>query len=103
MSGRPEPDFQRYLDALRELGLEPGASIADIRKAHKAMLRTCHPDWFPDDAEKAAQSGRVNAARDTLEAMSKAGDSATLCSDGRAHGALAARSPALRSPPAWSC
>ncbi len=74
MSGRPEPDFQRYLDALRELGLEPGASIADIRKAHKAMLRTCHPDWFPDDAEKAAQSGRVNAARDTLEAMSKAGD-----------------------------
>jgi hypothetical protein len=61
MSGRPD-DFQRYLDALSELGLPPGASISDTRKAHKAMLRTCHPDLWPDDAEKAAQAQRCNIA-----------------------------------------
>jgi hypothetical protein len=73
MSGRPEPDFQKYLDALSELGLAPGATIEAIRKAQKAILRTCHPDLFPGDEAKAEQAQRANNAKDLLEQMSKDG------------------------------
>ena len=76
MSGsRSDADYLRYLGALRELGVDPGpgATIDAIKKAHRARLRECHPDYYPNDAAKLAESVRVNTAKDTLDEMAKDG------------------------------
>jgi hypothetical protein len=65
--------LDRYLAALAELGLQPGASIEEVRKAWKAVFRTVHPDLYPNDPEKLERAKAINNARDELEAMSKAG------------------------------
>jgi hypothetical protein len=66
-------DLAAYLDALAVLGLQPGATIADIRGAHKARMKACHPDLFPGDLAKAREAKAMNAARDLLERMSRDG------------------------------
>jgi len=48
--------------ALRTLGLEPGATIEDIRAAHRRLSGVAHPDRGGTDA---AQQ-ELNAARDLL-------------------------------------
>jgi hypothetical protein len=52
-------------EALEVLGLEPGAEEADIRAAHKRLLRLVHPDR----GGSAYLARRVYAARDTLLAQ----------------------------------
>jgi hypothetical protein len=52
-------------EALEVLGLEPGAEEADIRAAHKRLLRLVHPDR----GGSAYLASRVYAARDTLLAQ----------------------------------
>ena len=57
------------------LGLEPGADEAEIRSAHKRLLRQVHPDR----GGSAYLARRVYAARDTLLAqprktMTRTGD-----------------------------
>jgi hypothetical protein len=49
-------------EALEVLGLEPGAEEAEIRAAHKRLLRLVHPDR----GGSAYLARRVYAARDTL-------------------------------------
>jgi hypothetical protein len=49
-------------EALEVLGLEPGADEAEIRAAHKRLLRLVHPDR----GGSAYLARRVYAARDTL-------------------------------------
>jgi hypothetical protein len=48
--------------ALALLGLAEGASEADIRAAHRLLMRDAHPDHGGD----AAQAARLNQARDLL-------------------------------------
>ena len=74
MSGAAD-GYRRYVDALTELGLTPGAGVtADtVRAAYKRRIAECHPDRWPANAEKLAESQRVNAAHDTLEAMIRTG------------------------------
>jgi hypothetical protein len=72
------PDYDKYIAALALLGLKPGASIEDVRKAHRNKLRDCHPDHFPGDKEKEAEAQAVNAARDLLEQMTKDGSALTF-------------------------
>jgi hypothetical protein len=52
-------------EALEVLGLEPGAEEAEIRVAHKRLLRQVHPDR----GGSAYLARRVYAARDTLLAQ----------------------------------
>jgi len=52
----------RPAEARRLLGLAPGASLADIRDAHRRLITKVHPD-AGGSAELAT---RVNAARDAL-------------------------------------
>lgn len=52
-------------EALEVLGLEPGAEEAEIRAAHKRLLRLVHPDR----GGSAYLARRVYAARDTLLAQ----------------------------------
>jgi DnaJ homolog subfamily C member 19 len=49
-------------EAYQVLGLQPGASEADIRAAHHRLMRTAHPDSGGSDWLAA----RINQARDVL-------------------------------------
>lgn len=64
-SARPPPRQSSGMsraDAYAVLGLAPGASEADIRAAHKRLMRGVHPDGGGSDWVAA----RVNQARDVL-------------------------------------
>ena len=49
-------------EAWQVLGLRPGASVADIRAAHRRLMRGAHPDTGGSDWLAA----RINQARDIL-------------------------------------
>lgn len=49
-------------EALDILGLNPGASMEDIRAAHKRLMQTCHPDH----GGSSYLAARINAAKDVL-------------------------------------
>jgi DnaJ family protein C protein 19 len=49
-------------EAYQVLGLQPGAAEADIRAAHKRLMRAAHPDSGGSDWLAA----RINQARDVL-------------------------------------
>ncbi len=49
-------------EAYQVLGLQPGASEAEIRAAHHRLMRTAHPDSGGSDW----LATRVNLARDVL-------------------------------------
>ncbi|HEX8654049.1 MAG TPA: DnaJ domain-containing protein [Allosphingosinicella sp.] len=51
-------------EARRLLGVDEGASLADIRAAHRRLIARVHPDA----GGSADLAERVNAARDTLVA-----------------------------------
>ena len=50
-------------EAYRILGLEPGASIEDVRKAHKRLIRKVHPDL----GGSSALTSMINAAKEKLD------------------------------------
>lgn len=54
-------------EAYEVLGLKPGASDADIRAAHRRLMRGAHPDGGGSDW----LASRVNQARDVLLGSSK--------------------------------
>jgi DnaJ-domain-containing protein 1 len=65
--GRYPPDV---LAAYDRLGLMPGASIEEVDKKRRELIKRYHPDRF-SEPEKRARSERVtaqiNAAHDTIE------------------------------------
>ena len=65
-SGQPPPRRQAggmtREEAYQVLGLQPGASEAEIRAAHHRLMRTAHPDSGGSDW----LATRVNLARDVL-------------------------------------
>lgn len=49
---RKSPSFPlRETNALRVLGLYAGASETEIKRAYRQLVRTCHPDLYPDATE----------------------------------------------------
>ncbi len=48
------------------LGIEPGATLNDIKRAYKRLARKCHPDINPGDRMAAAQFRRIAEAYETL-------------------------------------
>lgn len=59
-----EPPAPRdsYVDALARLGLKPGFTLDDLKRAYKRAIRIAHPD--AGGSAQAAQA--VNAARDVI-------------------------------------
>lgn len=43
------------------LGLGPSATADDVRAAYRRLVKTCHPDRFPDPAERAAAQEKMIA------------------------------------------
>lgn len=58
----PRPNDMSREEAMKILGLAPGARSQDIKEAHRRLMRTMHPDRG-GDAHKAA---KVNRAKDVL-------------------------------------
>jgi len=56
------PRLRGEADALRVLGLAPGADAEAVRVAHRRLAADAHPDRGGDPVEAA----RINAARDLL-------------------------------------
>lgn len=60
--GAAKPGTMTEQEAYQVLGLERGASLEEVRAAHRALMKRLHPDQG-GSVERAA---RVNAARDRL-------------------------------------
>jgi DnaJ family protein C protein 19 len=58
----PSPGPMTVDEAWQVLGLQPGASEAEIRAAHRRLMRAAHPDSGGSDW----MAARVNQARDIL-------------------------------------
>lgn len=58
----PNPGAMSEQEAYEILGLERGASLEQVRTAHRTLMKRLHPD----QGGTAEQAARVNAARDRL-------------------------------------
>jgi DnaJ-class molecular chaperone len=54
-------------DPFRTLGVEPGASEADIKKAYKKMAMEHHPDRHPNDKQAEERFKEISVAYETLK------------------------------------
>ena len=60
-----------YKDYYKILGLERGASGAEVKKAYRKLARAHHPDRNPDDAAAEARFKEVNEANEVLSDTGK--------------------------------
>jgi len=54
-------------DPYRVLGLQPGASDEEVRRAYRQLAKKYHPDVNPGDAHAAEMMNRINAAYDQIK------------------------------------
>ncbi|WP_340107432.1 J domain-containing protein [Pikeienuella sp. HZG-20] len=54
-------------DPYEALGLDKAATAADIKKAYRKLVRTCHPDIHPDDPGAEARFKKITAAYEVLK------------------------------------
>ena len=58
-------------DYYKELGLEKGASTADIKKAYRRLAKQYHPDRNPDDKNAEARFKKISEAYAVLSDPNK--------------------------------
>ncbi len=54
------------MDPYKVLGVAPGASEEEIKKAHRTLAKKYHPDMNPGDEVAAEKMNQINAAYDIL-------------------------------------
>ncbi len=54
------------MDPYKVLGVTPGASEEEIKKAHRNLAKKYHPDLHPGDSVAAERMNEINAAYDIL-------------------------------------
>ena len=54
-------------DPYKVLGLEPGASDEEVKRAYRKLAKKYHPDPNPGDEEAARQMQRINAAYEQIQ------------------------------------
>ena len=59
-------------DPYRVLGLSPGASDEEVKKAYRKLAMKYHPDRNPGDEEAARKMQQINAAYDAIKNPEKA-------------------------------
>ena len=65
-------DFEGEHNAYEVLGLEPGATSAEVKKAYHKLSRQHHPDKNPQDPEGAAEKmTAINNAYEKLTEINK--------------------------------
>jgi hypothetical protein len=62
LGAAPSSGAMTQKEAYEVLGLAPGASEAEIREAHRRLMKRMHPDA----GGTAFLAGRINAAKDVL-------------------------------------
>lgn len=55
-----------FIDYYNVLGLDKGASAADIKKAYRKLARKHHPDLNPDDKDAQKRFQQINEANEVL-------------------------------------
>ncbi len=55
------------------LGIEVGATLAQIKAAFRKLAKDCHPDRHPDDPKAAEKFCRIAAAYEAIVALRKRG------------------------------
>ena len=63
-------------DPYKVLGLEPGASDEDVKRAYRRLAKKYHPDLNPGDPVAAKKMQQVNAAYEQIKNQEKAQQSA---------------------------
>ena len=53
-------------DPYKVLGVNPGASDEEIKKAYRTLAKKYHPDLHPDDPAASTKMNEINAAYDIL-------------------------------------
>ena len=56
-----------YQDPYKVLGVSPGASDEEIKKAYRELTKKYHPDLNPGDAHAAEKMNEINAAYDQIK------------------------------------
>ena len=59
-------------DPYKILGVSPGASDEEIKRAYRALAKKYHPDRNPGDEEAAKKMQQVNAAYEQIKNPEKA-------------------------------
>ena len=54
------------MDPYKVLGITPGASEDEIKRAHRRLAKKYHPDTNPGNAAAAEKMNEINAAYDIL-------------------------------------
>ncbi len=78
MPPRPPAD-----DPHRILGLPPGASREEVKRAYRRLAKELHPDRHPGDPRRAAEFRRVAAAYRQLDQQPRRARPAAAAPDGR--------------------
>ena len=50
----------------RSLGVQPGATAEELKKAYRGLAKKYHPDLHPGDKEAEARFKEINEAYETL-------------------------------------
>lgn len=64
-------------DPYKVLGVEPGASEAEVTKAYRKLAKKYHPDLNPGDANAAKKMSEINEAYDMIKNGTTAGRSSS--------------------------
>ena len=56
-----------FEDPYKILGLQPGASDEEVKRAYRTLAKKYHPDRNPDDKEAARKMQEINAAYDQIK------------------------------------
>ena len=80
------------------LGVEVGATLAQIKVAFRKLAKNCHPDWHPDDPEATEKFRRIAGAYEAILALRKRGGTGKRAEDGTG---APPTEPPPRAGPSW--
>lgn len=85
-------------ECYRTLGLKPGASRQDVKRAHRDLAKVWHPDRFPGDPRlRAKAEEQLKLINEAYQALSREGAAKPVTPAGARHGGPHRESAAARA------